>query len=373
MNKNIIKIIVGVLLSQLNLYCTGESSSDRKNLPVTFTLECDTIPDECKDLISEIFFSNQHVKSKYKNVKMSIQIEEDKSNSYEIRIIESSKNSPTIGWMKFDFKSLNLYEMDIPSGEYSIVEYDQKLKNKCIKYCIKCEKCLLQEDFDKEKSKYRIKEGDLYYTLAYPHLNAREKPKKDAPVSNRIPLGTRIKVLSILNFANNEEIDGLKGVWVQVEYKGGKAYVFDAYLSKINPPDINTHGMKDYAMKKLGCIKYLTTNSEFEGDTAKVYTCNGSKYTYEVGGGYEWNHEEIVFDDSITIQEIFLITKILYWDSTVIKCNEVDAPDNFKIQNIKFKDTFSNGIELFLPHACSNRLSISCRLGKISIYEYSGC
>jgi len=165
--------------------------------------------------------------------------------------------------------------------------------------------------------------GDSLYVLAFNGLIMHEKPNSNSELILLVPYGERVTTLSAkskLNTNPNSVVEipsrtlngkyipefRLKGEWCKVQFKGNEGYVFDAYLSKLHPIEIN-ESYFDYIERNF---KRLETQEEFDG----IYQgkeMNLIRISYTSGISYyknrftSWGAESIVFPDSF--EEAYLL------------------------------------------------------------------
>ena len=215
------------------------------------------------------------------------------------------------------------------------------------------------------KAEYRYKKGDKLNNLAISGLNLRDKPNINSNVITLVPYG---KTVEIIDFTDNKlDVDNIKGHWVKVKYKNKIGYIFDGYLSWLPAPEKKLIerkwrglSLKEYKKMYLkNCGIYQTTKPEDD-----------------------YNHKATLIIPNITLQEGFLIAKLLILYSRIGEIifpynNKIyKTPDNYLEINIKVNklDKYYNKliIEIHqLPSSATDRIIIKAiEKNKVKITYY---
>ena len=149
--------------------------------------------------------------------------------------------------------------------------------------------------------------GDTLYTWAASGLNVREAPNTRSKVIDKANFGEpvlckgekhwqeylygSVKIKDVQPIGDKEtKTLTLKGNWVFVKYKDIEGYVFDAYLSKLQPPakESNIYILESFK-KEFGVVKHIgPQDSLSESGGNKVVLGNGAfleEHYSESGGG----------------------------------------------------------------------------------------
>ena len=169
---------------------------------------------------------------------------------------------------------------------------------------------------------------DSLFIWAESGLNMREHSSSSAKVVTKIPFGAGVKCMGEKSWHEyvygsqkiqdkTETSEGkpvqvtLKGNWVKVKYDGYEGYVFDAYLSKLKPPQKrngNTY-LFEYFKEACNSLTYLEQRKlTSESGRNKVLFSNGGFLTEH------YNKAGLSFQMSIpdfSIEEAYLLIRRL--------------------------------------------------------------
>ncbi len=181
--------------------------------------------------------------------------------------------------------------------------------------------------------------GDQLYVLAPNGLVLRETANPQGKKLLTLAVGDRVTVLpeslrkvphSVVEFKSYN----IRGFWVKVRTTNGKeGFVFDGYLSRFQAPG---HLQLKAGQDTLyGPVQFMAVHSEFKGprvNLAKEATrYERYKEVFKNGAEVEINTGEggstykITFNQGTTVEEAYLIGRLLWMDGVVIKSKIQDG------------------------------------------------
>lgn len=184
-----------------------------------------------------------------------------------------------------------------------------------------------------------LSQGDRLFVVAHSGVNARAYPSTDHSVLFGVGYGEKVEVIEA-NMLESECIDDLTGYWIKVAYGNQVGYVFDAYLSKLPPLEIEDlvpsddyiDRIKNYALMQLGpSMPKVTYNNLVDGESAfkiDIHNlkkgCQYVEYTY-----WEGMDAELQLTDLRNVEMKYLLAK-LFHDNANFDPSEVPGLDEGK-------------------------------------------
>jgi uncharacterized protein YgiM (DUF1202 family) len=178
---------------------------------------------------------------------------------------------------------------------------------------------------------------DVYkevYVAAKSGLSIRQKPELGSAVLEKIPYGTKTKV--IYNY--NEEVktvstEGMEGTWIKTTYKGKTGYVVDTYTLPVPMPGAAVKTMKEYLAQISTVASPALT---LKNGTTQEITESGyvlKKQLYKNGAEHhavQWYeaNEDVYFLPELTLQQGFVLVRLIPEFKTVFAANDVFPTEN---------------------------------------------
>ncbi len=147
-------------------------------------------------------------------------------------------------------------------------------------------------------------------------LSLRQEPTRNSKVITLLPL--KAKVIIINENGPEEEIDGINGKWVRVNYYGSYGWVFNGYLEKGNDKISNLQ-----VKQKI--------NKPGEGEVV---------YTIPDSGGIALNSDKTSEIGFNTCEEQFELKGVYKIDNQIITINIIESPESIKhgvVKNTEIK------------------------------------
>lgn len=208
------------------------------------------------------------------------------------------------------------------------------------------------------------KKGDVLHVFAKSGLNMRASTGTSGKKLLKIPFGSDVTIVTdntpTVSFSVTE-LKGYKisGVWVKVDYKGQKGYVFDGYLSSMPLPKTTTTliGYLDANYNKNGGQKEIKRYQDGNEICAYKQLYKAGIVYSTTGCGEGGNGQDITFDFS-SQRELYLVCLALLDDDYNVWSYDVSE------KAIKFEPKDSGA-------GCY--YSIYMNNGKLTIDNYCGC
>ena len=170
------------------------------------------------------------------------------------------------------------------------------------------------------------------YVLSIEGLNLRKNPATNAERVTVIPCKAEVQVLEKTDIALT--MSGIKGHWVKVKYKNATGYVFDGFLTSIPLSITYKEWFGDYLLTLMGKVseeKYLVDNytplSIRVGETGII---NYGRWMTD----YDCVNDICI--PGITLEEAFLMVKLLRAGDEVCAVNDIKLDRNVPIEKFNF-------------------------------------
>jgi hypothetical protein len=160
--------------------------------------------------------------------------------------------------------------------------------------------------------------GDTLHVLATSGLRLRDEPGGGKVLAS-LPYGTSVVARQPHWEGEELRIEGIKGRWRKVDWKGAEGYVFDGYMSVFPAPirgEGNIKGYADRFFTKSGPPFQKTYGDEETFNTVYVqhYTYKNIYIQYKSNSYYEGGDERLYFDPGFncSFEELLLLSKALF-------------------------------------------------------------
>ncbi len=180
------------------------------------------------------------------------------------------------------------------------------------------------------KAVSNYKKGDKIYAWNIAGLQMRNTPSIKSPLLKNIEYGSVVEIIDdqlnqkpllnkIFKAQKGKEDFILKGFWVKVRYKNIEGYVFDYYLSTLQPFKITQNhkfeDLKSYLQRVFGnpIFTHKETNKKY-GGYENYYTYNKNKVTLKETS-FDGCFDTVVQMDNISLEESYLIFKTIFYSS----------------------------------------------------------
>lgn len=166
-------------------------------------------------------------------------------------------------------------------------------------------------------------------------IKLRERP--GGTVLQSIPYASKLVTLEAKSNTFPATVEGIKGSWVKVNFNDKIGYVFDGFLSRLPPPSLTDANLRAYVKREFKVLSddlplsYLE-NSDLgaTGNSVLFLEWNGMKCAYENHFYYEGGGENLAIP-GVSLEEAYLLVRIMYRDSYVYALTEMERPENFDI------------------------------------------
>ena len=99
-----------------------------------------------------------------------------------------------------------------------------------------------------------FKPNEYYYMLA-DGVRIRSQPNLNGEIIGRLPIHSRIKVISSEEYESYQEIDGVSAYWYLIEYENITGYIWGGYIAANTLIyDIDNNGIDDYFHYRVSSI-----------------------------------------------------------------------------------------------------------------------
>lgn len=161
-------------------------------------------------------------------------------------------------------------------------------------------------------------------------IKLRDKP--GGTVLQSVPYAAKVVTLEAKNNNFPVTVEGIKGSWVKVSFNDKIGYVFDGFLSRLPAPSLTDANLRVYVKREFKVLSeelplsYLTNNDS--GNNVLFLEWNGQKSAYENHFYYEGGGENLCIP-GVSMEEAYLLVRIIERDAYEFTLKEMEHPDNF--------------------------------------------